>query len=116
MNGNWLKHEIPSEFTDEDKWLKYFSKKSILALCITGAVAFLFYQVGKFLGAGLVGIAFGALIMAAGVAPTMIPRSETEYLKGGGITYDVIAIRWLIRKSKKIIYIKGYRVGRKRDK
>ena len=105
----WLKHEIPSEFTDEDKWLKYFSKKSVFVLCITGMIAFLFYQFTSLFGIPLLGIIIGGCVMAIGVAPTMLPRSEMEYLKGGGQTWDLIFLKWLIRKSKKVIYVKGYR-------
>ena len=99
---------IPSEFTDEDKWFRYFTKKSLLALAISGMIAYGIIMLGKLLGGLIPAIIVGGLFVAIVTGCTMLPYPDTEYLKGGGMTLDVLFIRRIIRRSNKKLYVKGY--------
>lgn len=105
-----LRHEIPSEFTDEDRWFKYFTKKT-LAFIMAGCLIMVFlYKVFALFGGALIGVVLGIVITIALAAISMIPVPENQFLRGGGLTLDVIIIRRFIRKGKRVIYVKGYDV------
>lgn len=101
-------YSIPSEFTDDDKWLKYFTKKSLLALLLSGMVAYGIVLVARLFGALIPGIIIGGLLVVLVTGSTMVPYPETEYMKGGGLTFDVLLARRIIRKMNRCIYVKGY--------
>lgn len=103
-----LVHEIPQEFTDEDKWFVFFTKKN-LAFALPGVIiTFINFKVFGFFGKSLVGVVIGLIITAILVAISKVPMPESEYLKGGGLTFDQLLVRRYIRKKNKKIYVKGY--------
>lgn len=104
-----MKFPIPLEFSDEDKYFKYFTKKNILALLLSGIVCYCIAKLSAaLLGTMLPGLIVGLLMVLVIVGVTMLPIPETEYMKGAGLTLDVIIIRRIIRRTSRVIYIKGY--------
>lgn len=102
-------YNIPSEFTDEDKYFKYFTKKDMAVIIVTGALTLLLYKItGSLFGKPIIGIVIGGIIMIVSIGCAMIRIPETEYLNGGGQTILTLLIRRLVRKNNKLIYIKGY--------
>lgn len=102
--------EIPLEFKDEDKWFKFFNKSNLLVLaCCEGVVGMGFKTMQFF---GLHGqipyLVVGEVVTAILTALTMIPISESMYLKGGGQTVATILIKKTYRKMNKVLYVKGY--------
>lgn len=105
-------YNIPSEFTDEDKWFKFFTKKDMGVIIATGILTFFLYRLAGFLfGKPLIGLIVGGIIMIVSVCCAMIKLPETLYLEGGGQTILTIILRRLIRRKNKVIYIKGYDDG-----
>ena len=101
-------YPIPSEFTDEDKWFKFFTKKSLVALMVSGIIAYGIIWAARFLGILIPGILVGALLVIIVTGSTMLPYPETEYMRGGGLTLDVLLARRIIRKVNACLYVKGY--------
>lgn len=101
-------HSIPSEFTDEDKWFKFFKKRNLVVIAAGLGVTGFFFKIATPFGLGVPLGLFGIVVTVIATIITMIPLPETNYLKGGGQTLDVILLRRYIRKKNKKIYIKGY--------
>lgn len=105
-----MRHNVPGEFHSETKWFRFFSNKQLGFLVVALFVLYLCYKVNvNFTGHGFFGVLVGLNIGAVIVAPSMIPIPQTEFLKGGGLTIDIILIRRWIRKRKKCIYVKGWK-------
>ena len=106
-------YQIPKEFKDEDKWLRYFTKKQLgyaaIAIAIDIGLLFLTYKIGII----HVGIFFSVLILMAilGFAFMSVPTSK--YLLGGGYPLSTIAFRIIRRHLPKnrVIYVKNYKGG-----
>lgn len=99
---------IPSEFSNEDRWFKYFTMKSLLVLILFGGITYGIAQITLLFGSAWPGLILGGIITALAVASTMIPISEAAYLSGAGLTIDIYIFRRLLRKINKVVYIKGY--------
>lgn len=98
-------HDILS---DEDKWLKFFTKVQLLGLAIFGMVGFV---IGKWLfsiGFGKFGIIIGMVIVAVGAILFMVKIPTARYLMGGGLyLWEIVALR-INRQIKKCVYIRNY--------
>ena len=102
---------VPREFDEknDDKWLKIFSKTSLLVFVVM-------------FGASVLACRFAALftedlwpvIIAGGIATavitdtTMISIPGESYMNGGGNTIAVILLRCYIRRKNRCLYVKGY--------
>lgn len=102
-----LRHEIPSKFTDEDRWFKYFTKKTLRFIMVGCLILVLLYKIFSLFGLAVIGVVFGVVITIALAAISMIPVPENQFLRGGGLTLDIILIRRFIRRGNKVIYVKG---------
>lgn len=99
---------IPSEFSNESKWLKFFTLKTLVCFVISVMIMILLGIFTQTFGSKVPGLIFGAIIVVFVMCITNIRVPETEYLKGGGQTIDVILIRKYLRKKNRCIYVKGY--------
>ena len=79
-----------------------------MALAISGMIAYGSIMLGKMMGGLIPAIIMGGLFVVLVTGCTMLPYPDTEYLKGGGMTFDVLLIRRIIRRSSKKLYVKGY--------
>jgi len=107
-----LRHDIPAEFTDEDRWFKFFTKKSLVYIAFGCFITFLLYRLFSNFGYALTGVAIGLFITAVLAFISMFELPGTAYLSGGGLTLDILLKRLYIRKRSKVIYIKGYKGGK----
>lgn len=102
------RYEIPQGLTDEIKWFKYFSLRSlIICICVAGLGVPLIKALG---GLGItvyliVGWAFVTIVITLA---TMIRIPNTNWLKGGGEYIDQYLLKRVIRKRNRCLYIKGY--------
>ncbi len=103
-----MRHAIPAEFTDEDKWFKFFTKKT-LAFMLPGIfIMVVLFRILALFGQGMAGIIIGLVITAALAAVSAIPKPGDDYLRGGGITFDILILRRIIRAKNRVVYVKGY--------
>lgn len=101
-------NENPSDFENEELWLKYFPPRSFAVLVIGLFISSLLYRLLNLFRLGIVGMIIGFICTIAVVALTMIPIRSTEYLKGAGLSLDkYLYIKWL-RKKDKCIYCRFY--------
>lgn len=105
-------HPVMSELKDEDKWLKYFTRKQLI-----------YYGVAIALGVGVTVIlhnlfhaeAVGFVVIIVNIALAIIlqlkiPESGDKYIIGGGMPLQMILIRMLKKSLPKnrVIYVKNY--------
>lgn len=105
-----MTEEIPSEFTDEEKWLKIFPMKAFIALGVGAAMTLLLANIFKLIAAALFVpvMIIGGIETAVVIALIMIPKSETEWMTGGGQSYASIILKKILRKANRCIYVLGY--------
>ena len=103
-----MTEEIPSEFTDEEKWFKFFPKTAFIALGVGTLFTLLLANLLKGAGLFMATVITGAIPTIICVALIMIPKPDTEWLKGGGQSYSTLIIKRLLRRMKRCIYVLGY--------
>lgn len=101
-------YEIPAEFSDEDRWLKFFTKPQALCLSASVLISILLTKMLALISLTVIGIIIGILLVIATLIITMGKMPEANYLRGGGLYFDTILARKFIRKKKRCIYVKGY--------
>lgn len=105
-------HILPQEFTDVRRWhikgTLSISHKSAGYLVFGIMILVMLYNVTSLFGLGIVGIILGVIVCALLLFISSFPKPEEDYLRGGGLTLDVILLRVIIRKLNRVIYIKGY--------
>ncbi len=84
MAQEGIAHEIPSEFTDEDRWLNLFSTKSFSVLGAGSVFTLALYKIFGFISLHLVGGVIGFVITVIATGTTMVPKMGDDYMKGGG--------------------------------
>lgn len=101
-------YQVPVEFTDEDKYFRYFTKPALCSIGIAGVLGFGIYSIFNSFGAGMVGIITGGVLVAVAAALSMLPMPEEKYLKGAGSKIGVILIRVIVRRRRRVIYIRDH--------
>lgn len=108
MSGEGMSHEIPSEFTDEDRWLNLFSTKSFAVLGVGGVLTLGLYKLFGLFSLSLAGGIPGLLLTVFAVGITMIPKMGDDYMTGAGQKLDRLLLLRIVRKRNRCIYVKGY--------
>lgn len=105
---NPLAAKVPGEFTDEDKWFRFFYKKNLVVLVIGLFFAWFLWKAMSWLDLGVVGIAVGLAVAAIMTGLTMLPVPDLGNMRGAGQTLDLLLIKKWIRKKNHMIYVRGY--------
>lgn len=112
-------HEIPQEFSDEDRWIIgriSLSRKSFIVLLAGGGMTYGMYKFFSLIDIPVLGVVLGVLLTIVAVFLTIFPIPETDYIKGGGLTLDDILLRRFVRRRNRIVYVKGIREVSKKKK
>lgn len=97
---------IPNEYKDEDRWLKFFTKRQLVYVVLAALLDYIIYRIfNKWLLIWLV-IDLIITLVAAVIALASIPKSR--YLLGGGNSVETIITRIIIRRVTCVLYIKNY--------
>lgn len=98
---------VPSEFKDEDKWFRYFTKKQaavlVSSLLIDYRLVMAASPKGLLLPAAVAAVIF--TVLTVGVVMVELPV-DAMFLTGGGITLDQWLFRLFLRKRRRVIYTK----------
>ena len=94
-------YEIPGEFSDEDRWFKFFNKRQALMIGVSIIFAILVIKGMTSIGLLPVGVIIGIFAVVFVSVSVMVKIPEMEYLRGGGQTLDV----YLIKRFKPPIFI-----------
>ena len=103
-----ITYDIPPEFTDEEKWLKFFSTKQAKVFLATGMITVALSKICGIFGNAAVGAVTGIFFMTVCLVLVSIPIPVENYLKGGGLTLDIVLARRYMRWRNKGIYVLGY--------
>ena len=102
------RYEIPQGLTDEIRWFKYFSLRSLIILVCVAAAGIPIIMLLDCLNITVYLIVFWAFFTIMITLSTMVRIPNTNWLNGGGEYIDQYLIKRLIRKRKRCLYIKGY--------
>ena len=102
-----MSFQVPKEFKDEEKWLKFFPTKTFVAMIIGAAILGVFIKIMGFLGLGAFAWWFGGFLYIVTVVLSLVPKRGSKALDANGITWLSYLIRRYIHKKNRRIYIKG---------
>lgn len=105
-----FRHDVPQEFSDEDRWQIWrisLPRKSFVMLLAGGGVTYLLFKGFALLHLAVFGVVLGLVLTLMVVFLTLIPIPESDYIKGGGLTLDIILIRRMVRRRNRVVYVKG---------
>lgn len=107
------KYELPKGLSDEIRWMKYFSLRSLgvlaIMLGIMVIIGILFKKLLAMLGIVLPFIVVWLFLTFLIVLTTIITiPAEQFWLQGGGECIDQMLVKRLIRKMNRRLYVKGY--------
>jgi len=100
---------IPGEFKSEDKWFRYFNRKQAIVLVLCGIVDYRVIMSAankEMLIPALVLMLFLTMLLV-GIVMIRLPV-DALFLTGGGVTVDVLILRYIYRKLNRHIYTKNY--------
>lgn len=103
-----LKYEIPSGFSEEVKYFRFFTVRT---LCVMGVVAFPGVLLIRFMtavGLTVKFLVFWGVLTAICTVATMIPIGQSKWMEGAGNMIDQYLLKKFIRSRKRCLYIKGY--------
>lgn len=101
------KYKVPKPIQDEDKWMKFFTKKQLLALVVAAIVGFGIIRLTYCIHLVMIGVILTILLIVATLLATMATMPNEKYLFGGGCPIWQIGYRIIRRKlfpSNKVIY------------
>ena len=101
-----LREERPAEFTDEERWARYFTTTSLIALMVLGGVCLLICRICMRLKVLPLGIAMSIVIMGAGAFVFLIPVPEGDLWHGQGTLIAKVLMPVMIRKKAGRIYVR----------
>lgn len=101
-------YEVPQGLTDEIKWFKYFSLRSLIAcICVAGLGIPVIKLLDRF-GITIYLIVFWVFLTIAVAMINLIRIPNTNWMNGGGEHIDQVLIKKMIRRKNRCLYIKGY--------
>ena len=100
--------DIPSEFTDEDKWFKFFTKPMLLVIAIGAVITVIVANIFKlFFGVIIPFLIIGFIATAVVVVMMMIPAPSSNVMRGGGESIMDVQLKKRYRKKSRCIWVKG---------
>ena len=101
-----LHEERPAEFTDDERWARYFTTTSLIALMVLGGLCLILCKFCASLRILPLGIAVSIVIMGAGAFVFLVPIPEGDLWHGQGTLIAKVAMRVIIRKRSGRIYVR----------
>lgn len=103
-------YKVPKDLmSNENKWLKYFTTRQCMIIAFTLFIDYFLYKITAFFSLSAVGIVLGFILLAIVFFMLLVKVSDKQYLFGAGLYLETVLIRIILRKSKKVIYIKNYK-------
>ena len=102
--------DVPSEFTDEDKWFVFFTKPMLLVIAVGVVGTVIVANILKlFFGVIIPFLIIGFIATAVVVIMMMIPAPSANVMRGGGETVMDVQLKKRYRKKNRCVYVKGIR-------
>lgn len=96
-----LREEVPREFSDDERWYRFFTRKSIVVLLTMGVVSLILVKIFGFIGFHTAGVYISLILSGIVMLAVMLPIPEGDVIHGSGCTCDVILFRMFVRMRKK---------------
>jgi len=100
-----LREKVPVDFSDDERWYKYFTKKSLLTAAIGIGILVLMTSVFSKIGSALFGVIMGIFVGGGFFACTVIKYPGQDSLNDTGETIDVVIYRRITRMLKGRIFV-----------
>ena len=110
-----LQEKVPGEFSDDERWYRFFTKKSLMTLCGCIAFAFILSRLFSLVNMMALGLIIGVAIGGAVFASTVVKWPEEDPVHGSGNTLAFKAYKYLSVKRNGRIFVRGYRPEGSRD-
>ena len=101
-----LRETVPSEFADDERWYKYFTKKSLFTLVAGAAFAYVMTALFRMVGLTIVGFIIGAIVAGAAFLAVVVRWPVEDTIHGGGASLDVLLFRVIARKRERTVLIR----------
>ena len=101
-----LREEVPAEFADDERWYKYFTKKTLVVLMVAVLFTYVLMALFGLIHLRAVGLIVGVLIGGLVFIAYNIKLPSTDVLHGGGCTLDVLFARILARRKNGAIMVR----------
>lgn len=105
MNHNLIA-ERPPEFTDDERWWRFFTRKSLSVLILSAFVFYISYRIFRIVNMGGFGIVIGIIFIAASLLLVSVPIPGNDIFRGCGMTLDQMLFRKIVRGQKAAVYRK----------
>lgn len=101
------KYRIPTEYKDEDRWWK-FTKRQLVYLAMGLAIDYVTFRILSPFGLITIWILLAVPISIFFLVIAMVPIPNSQYLHGGGMMLEAVILRIIMRKFKRVLYVKNY--------
>jgi len=95
------KYKVPRELQDEDKWLKFFTKRQLAILIVALLIDLGLITIFQKLHIVVVGVVLALIILISAAAVVYLKMPRSRHTHGGGLGLDTIVLRILKRKRSK---------------
>ena len=100
-----LREKVPVDFSDDERWYKYFTKKSLFTAAIGVGILVLITSIFSKMGSALFGVIIGVFVGGGFFASTVLKYPGQDTLNDAGETIDVIIYRRIFRALKGRIFV-----------
>ena len=101
------RYEIPQGFTDEIRYFRFVPLRSLLVLLLTAIPGLVLVKIMSYFDLVLPTVIVWIFVETVIVGSTMIPKPRERWRDGGGVTFDRLFLRKLIRRHTRCLYIRG---------
>lgn len=104
-----LREKVPGEFTDDERWYKFFTLKTLIAtaagVLVDAALTALFAKAG----AAALGFVLGTFILIAMVSFVAVKWPVVDTMHGGGKTLLELAAALVAHRRNRAVYVRQHR-------
>ena len=101
-----LHEERPAEFTDDERWARYFTTTSLIALMVLGGFCLILCKICASMRILPLGLAVSVVILGGGAFVFLVPVPEGDLWHGQGTLIAKILMRVVIRRRMGRIYVR----------
>lgn len=94
-----LREEVPAEFSDDERWYKYFTKKTLVVLLIAILFTYVLTVLFGLIHLPALGLFIGIIIGSTVFIAFNVKLPISDTLHGGGTTLDVLFVRIMVRRK-----------------
>ena len=102
-----LREVVPREFSDDERWYRYFSKTLIIAMLCVGMAGVFLCKLLNMVGLLALGICLTLICEIATILLISVPLPKGHTMDGSGHLLYRVLTRFVIHKRRRCFYIKG---------